>query len=115
MSIGPNSGAIHLRRLDGRTGIAKFMNSVKADLKAALGGSLGPGQFLLVDLAAVKAARLKMLSEQLLSGDLPAEECERRFIWHANSLRRDLASLGLDKPTSSEPESLTNYIGGQAA
>jgi len=115
MSIGPNSTPIHLRRLDGRTGIAKFMKGVREDLTAALGGTLGPGQHLLVDLAAVKAARLRMLSEQLLSGDLPAEECERRFVWHSNSLRRDLQALDLDKPSIPKTDSLTDYIGGQAA
>lgn len=114
-TIGPNCKATRLRNLDGRTGIAKFMKAVREDLITALGGIPGPGQTLIIDLAAVKAARLRMLSEQLLSGDLPPEEGERRFTWHANSLRRDLQALGLDKPSNAPTESLSDYIGGHAA
>ena len=106
---------MRIRSLDGRTTLAKFTKAIRQDLTAALGGTLGAGQSIIVDLCVVKAARLQMLSEQILSGELPPEEAERRFIWHANSLRRDLMALGLDKPSKAPPESLAEYLKGHAA
>lgn len=113
-TIGPNSDGIRLRNLDGRTELARFMKNVRAELSDAMGGNPAPGQRLLLDLVVVKAGRLRMLSGQLLADTLPAEECERRFIWHSNSLRRDLASLGLDRPSAPPSETLSDFLQGAA-
>ena len=96
-TLGPNSGALRLRSLDGRTYLGKFTKTVRAELVSALGGAPSPGQCIIIDMAVVKIARLRMLSEHILLGELPAEEADRRFTWFSNSLRRDLIALGLDR------------------
>ncbi len=93
--IGPNSISTRLEKLDGRTDLGRFSKMVRAELTNGLACAPGPGQRILIGLATIKIARLKLLAEQVLSGALTPEEADRRLIWHANSVRRDLLALGI--------------------
>ncbi|MDA1100220.1 MAG: hypothetical protein O2967_14680 [Proteobacteria bacterium] len=84
-----------MEKLDGRTDLGRFSRMVTAELTASLGRAPGPGERILIGLATVKLARLKLLAEQVLSGDVSPEEADRRCIWFSNSVRRDLLGLGL--------------------
>ena len=113
--IGANSPPKRLRHVDGRTRLGKFMAALRADLTDALGGParVSPQERLLIDLAVIKAARLAMLSERMLNGETAAEELERRFTWHSNSLRRDLGVLGLERRPEATPR-LADVLEGAA-
>ncbi len=114
--VGPNSPAARLQLLDRRTKEGRFLHDTREALIAACGGPARATvqQQLVASLAAIKATRLLMLGDQLLGGD-PPEEAERRFIWHANSLARDLKLLGLERRAAEEVPSLAQYLDGQAA
>ena len=115
--IGPNSTPARLAKLDGRSKEAKFQRQVRTELIAALGGEnrVTFGQRMIVGLAAVKALRLAMLAERIMTEADPPEEVDRRFTWFSNSLRRDLQALGLDRRPGDKVPSLSNYLQGRAA
>ena len=81
------------------------MRQVRDELVAACGGVARAtfAQRLVAGAAAIKALRIRMLGERMVADGYPPEEVERRFTWHANSLRRDLQSLGLDGRCVPEP------------
>ena len=65
---------------------------------------------MLIGLAARKALRLTLLTSHVLTkGDLD-ERGDREFLAYANSLRRDLETLGLKSPARQLPR-LAEYIG----
>ena len=113
--IGPNSNAERLRSVDGRTRLGRFMSELRAELYEALGTKTPtPMQRLIVARIVEKAARCALLSKQMLNGGGISAEAERRYIWHANSLRRDLATLGLDRRGPRQP-GLVEALGREAA
>ena len=116
LNIGPNSSARRLENIDGRRWQSKFLVEVRTELTATLGGPEHAtyGQQMLVGLASVKALRLQLISEEIMSGNASLEN-ERRFVWFSNSLRRDLMALGLDRPSKAPPQSLADFIQGHAA
>ncbi len=90
------------------------MRGLRAELRDALGGeTLTPMQCVILDRAVEKAARCALLSKQMLGGGDMATEAERRYAWHANSLRHDLQVLGLERRAKAEP-GLREILGGKA-
>ena len=117
--IGPHSGAERLRSVDGRTRLGRFMSELRTELYEALGtDNPTPMQRIIVDRIIEKSARCTLLSRQMLNGGGMSAEAERRYAWHANSLRRDLATLGLERRGKGPPslqEHLEREYGGAAA
>ena len=104
LSVGPNSSGSRLRSVDGRTRLGRFMSGLRTEIYEALGtDNPTPMQRILVDRAVEKSARCILLSRQMLNGGGMSAEAERRYIWHSNSLRRDLSALGLERRTPRGP------------
>ncbi|MGA8196000.1 MAG: hypothetical protein WB902_21820 [Acetobacteraceae bacterium] len=100
--LGPHSSNRALASLDGRTTLAKIMRGVAQDLLGHLGDDPTPPQRLLVQAASIKAARLAMLADAMLTAESIADGSDHHLLAWANSLRLDLISLGLErreKPT----------------
>ena len=118
--LGPHSQAESFRKLDGRGVVARRMKAIAADLADGLGGwdTLSPQQRIIIDVVTVRAIRCQMLTAQMFSDDGLSSEAERRLNWHLASIRRDLATLGLEKqskPARSLEEHLEREYGATAA
>ena len=94
--VGPYSRDEVLSRVDRRTAVGKVMTAVERELTSDLGGDPTMGERLLIQAVAVKAARLHMLSDDLLSGDEPGGDGHHCLAW-LNSLRLDIVALGLKR------------------
>ena len=112
--IGPHSRALRPGNVDGRTRLGKLLRATRRDIVAALGGAVTPMQALLVDRVAEKHARCLLLAEAMLTttDSAAAFESERRYVMYANSMRRDLTVLGLDRRAGEAP-SLGEYVAGK--
>ena len=114
LSVGPNSNSERLRSVDGRTRLGRFMSELRTELYEALGtDNPTPMQRIIVDRIVEKAARCTLLSKQMLNGGGMSAEAERRYVWHSNSLRRDLVTLGLNRRGPRQP-GLVEALGHQA-
>lgn len=118
-AVGPHSAAERLRSVDKRTRLGRYMCTFRSALLDALGGVEGttPQRAMLIELAVTRAARLHLLAPSILAGDA-SEESERRWCWHANGLRRDLALLGLERmepPPTTLATIIENYNETQPA
>jgi hypothetical protein len=83
--------------MDGRSKIARLIRTTKADLVEQLGGAVSPAQALIIQSAALKAARLYLLSEKLIAGDDPSDGSDHHALAWLNSMRLDLMALGLER------------------
>jgi len=110
---GPFSRDQALATLDGRTRAARVMKSVTGELMRHLGDASAP-QRLLVQSAALKAVRLSLLTEQLLTGDAPGEGSDHHALAWLNSLRLDLQALGLERRPIQSLD-LATYLNEQAS
>jgi hypothetical protein len=61
-----------------------------------LGDATAP-QRLIVQAAAIKAVRLSLLTENLLTGDPPSDGSDHHALAWLNSMRLDLCALGLER------------------
>lgn len=93
--------------LDRRTREGKFAAAVEHELLEHCGVP-SPCQRIICRLASIKALRVAMMSDWVLSAEI--ERDDRQFLAWSTSLRRDLESLGLSTPRSQLP-SLSEYIG----
>lgn len=102
--LGPYSRALRPGYVDGRTRLGRVLNGTRRDIVAALGGEakLTPMQRLLVDRVCEKHARCLLLADAMLTATdtTAAFESERRYVMYANSMRHDLAALGLERRAS---------------
>ena len=73
------------------------MKTVSRDLLAHIGDDVTAPQRLIVQSAALKATRLALLSDQLLTGEPPSEGSDHHALAWLNSLRLDLMALGLER------------------
>ncbi len=118
--IGPHVRRLRPEVLDGRTRLGREIRDTRRAIVAALGGekALTPHQRLLVDRAVEKSVRCAMIFDRMVEdGDL-AGESERRYIWYANSLRRDLTALGITKAVPGAAEDvpdLDDYLAAKGA
>ncbi len=112
--IGRYSHGNALVRLDFRTREGKFARAIQDELVAHVGGSPNAAQQLLIRLASIKALRIALMSDHVLSQESISEKDDRSFLCWANSLRRDLDVLGLTRQASSSPR-LAELLGHRAA
>ena len=96
VKVGPFSQNRTLAALDHRTRAGRVFKTVIADLTEHLGNPT-PGQRLLIQSAALKATRLALMSENLLDGKSVAEGSDGNALAYLNSMRLDLAALGLER------------------
>ena len=101
--IGPYSHGSALVRLDFRTREGKFARAIQDELTQHVGGQPNAAQQLLIRLASIKALRLALMSDFVLTEHSISERDDRQFLAWANSLRRDLDVLGLTRRVKSSP------------
>ncbi len=90
------------------------MRAVQAELTAHVGGQPNAAQQLLIRLASIKALRIALMADHVLSQESISERDDRQFLCWANSLRRDLDVLGLTRRVKSSPR-LAELLGHRAA
>ena len=114
--IGPYSRRTGLARLDARTSEGRFFRTVVAELEAHLGSRPTAPQRLLIKLAALKALRIALLAELVVTETAIEERDDRQLVAWMNGLRLDLQALGLARPERDAP-SLATYLSkrGRAA
>ena len=110
MTIGPYSRPNALSSIDGRTRPGRFIKAVQDDLTDHVGGTPTVAQALLIRLVAIKALRLALLTDRILDPEAIAESNDQHFLGWANSLRRDLAELGIERRGDLTP-SLAEVLG----
>jgi len=94
---GPFSRDRALASVDRRSKAGRTFKSTIAALADHIGGNPTPAQALIIQSAALKATRLFLLSERLLSGDELGEKSDHHALAWLNSLRLDLQALGLQQ------------------
>ena len=94
---GPFSRSRALASVDRRSKAGRTFKNTVAALAEHIGGDPTPAQALIIQSAALKATRLFLLSERLLSGDELGEKSDHHALAWLNSLRLDLQALGLEQ------------------
>ncbi len=112
--IGAYSGGSALARVDLRTREGRFLQAIQQELTEHVGGQPNAAQQLLIRLASIKALRIALMADHVLSQESISERDDRQFLCWANSLRRDLDVLGLTRQASSSPR-LAELLGHRAA
>jgi hypothetical protein len=84
-----------LRSLDGRTRLAKTWRALEAELIAALGGEPTPQERMLIGRVVFKMLKCHFYERGMLEG--LGKPDSTQYLAYANSLRLDLAALGLSR------------------
>ena len=114
--IGPNSQAKAFGSLDGRGLIARRLKRVEAEFIEALGGpdNLTPQKRQLIRDTAQIIIRREMVWNQMIENpEGISGESERRWLWLANTIRRNLIALGLER-LEPPPPTLADILRGAA-
>jgi hypothetical protein len=82
--------------VDRRTRAGRVMKTVIMELTAHIGDASAP-QRLLIQAAALKATRLALLVDELLTGPPPSEGSDAHALAWMNAMRHDLDALGLER------------------
>lgn len=101
--IGRYSRGNVLARIDLRTREGRFLQAVQAELTEHVGGQPNAAQQLLIRLASIKALRVALMADYVLSEQAITERDDRQFLAWANSLRRDLDTLGITRRAKTSP------------
>jgi hypothetical protein len=110
----PVHGAFRsLINLDGRTQLARALQSLRAELVTALGGSPSTQELLLVDRCTYMAARIHAWEAATLNGT-EANSTDKDYLAWVNTLRLTLTSLGLQR-RARPVESLRDYLAKRQA
>jgi hypothetical protein len=108
-AIGPYSRAHHLASVDCRSQVGRYIRDLANELAAHV-GSPSPAQRVLIKQAAIKSAKLGLLTDKILSNTEPDLDLATRcYVSWSNSLRRDLEALGLRKPEAQVP-ALSDFL-----
>lgn len=107
--VGPFSTDQSLVEIDRRTRAGRMMKGVQRELFDFLGDPT-PGQRLLIQAVSVKATRLALLSERLLSGKAIADGTDHHLLAWLADMRRDLQALGLERKAGGIPMTLEAHI-----
>jgi hypothetical protein len=83
--------------IDGRSRIAKTYNYIVRNLIVELGSEPSLQQRLLVERIAAKSIRCMLAEIEILRGTDASQTLETRYLAWANSLRLDLAAIGLER------------------
>lgn len=111
--IGPGSRTDRLRKLDGRTRVARRLRAITADLVAHVGGAPSSTQRYLIDRTAIDILRLEQLDAAMATGRCSEHDSR---VAHAlrNSVRLALRELGL-APQRPRAPSLSEYLASKSA
>lgn len=112
---GPFSRDETLSIIDRRTKAGRVLRTVEADLVNHLGGKPSAAEQLIIQSAALKATRLSLLSEKLLSGEEMAEGSDHHALAWLNSLRLDLQAIGLQSRAKDITPDLDDYLANRAS
>ena len=117
--VGPFSRDRALSTVDKRTKAGRVLRTTIADLTSHVGGLPSPAEALIIQSAALKATRLYLLSEKLLSGGELGDDGDHHALAWLNSMRQDLTALGLARRIKDVSPSLADLIaatnnGGEA-
>ena len=93
---GPFSSTAALTNLDRRTTAGKIMKSIVRDLVEHVGDPTAP-QLLIIQAAGLKAVRLALLADRLLTDENLADGADHHALSWLNSMRLDLQALGLER------------------
>ena len=114
--ISPNSQAKAFGSLDGRGLVARRLKRVEAEFIEALGGpdNLTPQKRQIIRDTAQIIIRREMVWQQMIENPAGiAGEAERRWLWLANTVRRNLIALGLER-LEPPPPSIADILRGAA-
>jgi hypothetical protein len=112
--LGPFSRVHHLASVDGRSQVGRYVRQLRRQLSEHVGGSPSIPQRVLIEQAAIKAARIGLLVDKILtSADPDVDLATRCYLAWSNSLRRDLEALGLVKPEVQAPR-LAEFLASRA-
>ena len=106
------TGAAMLLGVDGRSLMARRYREIVTSIEADLGGDLTEAQRHLMARAATLAIWCEERETELANG---AEFDAGQYATIANSLRRLLTDLGLERRARNVTPSLSEYIAGRAA
>ena len=112
LRVGLHSTPERLARADGRTGEGRLLKMVRQELVAHVGGSPSTPQAMLIEVIALKAMRLGMVSEAYKAGAGELGKVDETFLKLSGSLREDLRLLGMERPAQEAP-SLVRYLEGR--
>ena len=102
-----------LTSLDRRTRAGRVLRTVEADLIEHVGGHPTAAELLIIKSASIKACRLALLTERLLtSGELATSAEDHALAW-LNSMRLDLSALGLQRRLRDVSPSLSDILARQ--
>lgn len=111
---GPFSKDRLLAGADKRTRIGRVYRTILTSMTDHVGGNPTAAEFLLIQACALKASRLSLMSEAILSeGELPKGADEKTISW-ANSMRLDLQTLGLERRVKDITPSLADIVAASA-
>ena len=113
--LGPFARDRSLTTIDRRTKAGRVLRQVRADLTAQLGGDPSPAEALIIQSAAVKATRLFLVSEQILSGVNFSQGSDAHALAYLNSMRQDLTALGLKRVARDVSPKLEDILRDHAA
>ena len=88
--------------------------AIQAELTNHVGGAPSAAEAILIRLASLKALRVALMAPKIMTSEAIDERADRQFLAWANSLRRDLDTLGIAKRAESSPR-LADLLGGKAA
>jgi hypothetical protein len=98
--------------LDGRLKLTKSYRAAQSALVLAIGGEPSPQQMLLIDRIAFKFVRCCLFEISVLKGE--SDSGQEHYLAFSNSMRLDLALLGLQRVTKDVP-SLQTYLAEREA
>ena len=107
---GPHSRDHVLSTIDRRTRAGRVLRTTEAELIEHVGGHPTAAERLLIQAASIKATRLALLSEKLLSGEDMSEGSDAHILAWLNSMRLDLAALGLERRAKDITPRLDDYL-----
>jgi hypothetical protein len=107
--VGPYSRRAAFAGLDRRTREGAFAGQVERELVDHVGGSPTMPQLLVIRLAVLKVVRIALLANVVAKQSEVDERDDHQLVSWMNSLRRDLESLGLQRPER-QIQSLQEYL-----
>ena len=113
-AIGAYSSAGAMAKVDGRSKEALFMQRLRKELLAHVGGSPSATQRLLVERAVRLSMQVELMDERFFKDGELSDRNNRQLLAWSNALTRTLSKLGIN-PTKPKVPALTTIIGVNGA
>ena len=113
--LGPFARDRSLTTIDRRTKAGRVLRQTRIDLTDMLGGYPTAAESLIIQAASIKAVRLYLMSEQILSGVDFSEGSDHHALAYLNSMRQDLTALGLERRVKDISPKLEDILREHAA